>query len=124
MKFNSAKMARGNEFDNNKTTVTGGKDDSYGFGVSQGDFNLKGGKYIIEMKYGDEFGNQLVGIAEDFPDNDYNVPYYKNLLSFGYNFYNGFTFVKGQKCKTFDMFEKSKTLFILFDGINGTVRFF
>ena len=96
MKFDSKKEARGNTFENGRTSVKGGKNGSYGFGVSQGDFNLKGGKYIIEMHYGDEFGNQLVGLAGNFPNEDFNQPYYKNdVLSFGYNFYNGYVFVRG-----------------------------
>ena len=53
MKFDTSKVSERNVFENNDLRVR--KNNGSEWDVSQGNFNLKNGKYVIELKYGPKF---------------------------------------------------------------------
>ena len=98
MKFDSSKVSNRNRFENDGLRVVNTGHNA----VSQGDFNLKNGKWIIKMTHSGEGTNTVVGVSESYPNSDYNKNHKFTEVNSAYLYLNdGDFFVKGVKINKF-----------------------
>ena len=123
MKFDIQKKQNDTVFENDNQTVrrTSGEE----WATFQGDINLKNDRHIIELKMGANPQNDcmFIGVAPAYED--YTAQNYSKQLNQVYLYtHNGKIYVKDQQTGQIPKPDKSSSIFILYDGINGSVRFF